>query len=240
MPTRTAPSTIPSGNVYGSAAYENKIILKVKEKSAQTGNYDSAFVFGDDGAYQHDPTTTAVDSQVDLQDPEDSNFDKKQAVVFHATPQVQESGTADWVEQTYVRQPASIMWYRGSPSRNFTITAKFISRTKKEANRTFRYVNLLRSWRMPEFNGAEPQVLHLFGYGQTFRGIPVVIRSLNIDYNDDVDYIKTDMKDVAGGKGDSDVPIVLPVSLTLQEIHSSNDFKGFNIEEFRKGILPWW
>ncbi len=224
-----------------AAQYEHKVMLKVKTNAAdvaRSGFYsisasDSGSVYSQQAA-----ATTQSNPSLLNDDPEDSDFDEKKSVVFHATPQIQETGSASWNEIDSGRAPASILTYAGSPSRNFNISAKFISRTQKEANLTLRYVNLLRSWRLPYMTEAadriqaEPEVLNLFGYGHMFRAIPVIMRSLNIDLNDDVDYIKA--------SNGTDVPIIWPVSMTLQEIHTISDFDKFNLDEFKKGILPWW
>lgn len=224
------------------SAYENKVMLKVKTNSGQAAA-QGAFSFqnatgGDVGTRAAAGAASGVQSTGNNSGPEDGDFDNQNTVKFHATPQIQEVGTASWNEMTEVRAPASILTYMGSPSRTFSISAKFISRTKKEADRTFRYVNLLRSWRMPYLDGsgnwgsAEPEVLHLFGYGNTFRGIPVILRTLNLDLNDEVDYIKS--------TNNSDIPIIWPVTLSLQEIHTIKDFDTFKIKDFSQGILPWW
>lgn len=227
------------------ADYENKVMLKVKNNSGSTAAAGTFTFQSASGGSVRSPSAAAASDGVqaaggDDGGPEDSDFNDRNTVKFHATPQIQETGTTLWSSIEDARAPASILTYQGSPSRNFNISAKFISRTKKEADRTFRYVNLLRSWRMPYIGGsaggrlfaAEPEVLHLFGYGNTFRGIPVVLRSLNLDLTDEVDYIKS--------SNNSDIPIIWPVTISLQEIHTIKDFNTFKIDDFSKGILPWW
>jgi hypothetical protein len=225
------------------ADYENRVMLKVKKNS---GSEAAASRFSFQDAAQGDVRSeSAATSQSGVAagttnggGPEDGDFNNDNTVKFHATPQIQESANSNWSEISDNRAPASILTYMGSPSRTFSINAKFISRTKKEADRTFRYVNLLRSWRMPFIEGgrnlyvAEPEVLHLFGYGNTFRGIPVVLQSLNIELNDEVDYIKA--------TNNTDIPIIWPVSMTLKEIHTIADFANFDIISFSQGNLPWW
>jgi len=226
------------------ADYESRIMLKQKK------NADAAASQGRFGAQMSQDlrdrpadtsgaaaSSSGVNTGSSNSDPEDEDFDRKKTVIFWATPEVQEVGTANWVEYSELRGPSSITFYMGSPSRTFSINAKFISRTKKEADLTFKYLNVLRSWRMPYIEDgwtgqAEPEVLHLFGYGNIFRGIPVILKSLNIDLNSEVDYIKS--------SNNSDIPIVCPVSLSLQEIHTLSDFEKFNIKDFKNGTLGWW
>lgn len=68
------------------------------------------------------------------------------SVVFQATPEMSESRNVSYVEISDIRQPASILIYMGSPSRNFSIVAKFIARSKAEADTSFSNLNLLKSW----------------------------------------------------------------------------------------------
>lgn len=218
------------------AEYANQVMLKVKNNAdtyARDGRYFSQNLQQATGAATATPSTTGGS----VGGPEDDDFDMTKSVIFHATPEVTEVGTAIWVDFHELRGPASISYYMGSPSRNFSISAKLVSRTTAEANKNLRYVNILRSWRMPYienggFGTAEPEVLHLFGYGNVFRGIPVIVKSLNIELNSETDYIKS--------SNNSDVPIIWPVSISLQEIHTINDFDSFKIGDFKKGILPWW
>jgi hypothetical protein len=68
------------------------------------------------------------------------------SVVFFVTPDISESRSVNYAEISDVRLPASILIWMGSPSRNFSLNAKFIARSKAEADVAFRNVNLLKSW----------------------------------------------------------------------------------------------
>lgn len=224
-----------------SSQYENRIMLKEKVSSSASSASGRTQNLQDSAVNSSSASQAQPSTPYNVADDPEYEFDgREKTVVFFATPEVQESGTTIWVDLSEIRAPASYSYYMGSPSRTFNINAKFVSRTTAEAERTLKYVNLLRSWRMPNqdggvdegFSAAEPSTLHLFGYGHVFRGIPVAIKSLNIDLNGETDYIKS--------KNGSDVPIIWPVSIGLQEMHSIEDFARFDISRFRKGELPWW
>lgn len=163
-------------------------------------------------------------------------------VRFYVTPDVTESGSASYIEISDVRQPASYLIYMGSPSRGWEISAKLISRTVEEADRTFRYMNTMRSWRMPETIGgggvgsgrdtSAPTILNLYGYGQTFKGIPVVMTNLRLEWSQEVDTIKS--------SNGSDIPIIMSVGISIKEAHQSADMQNFNISSFRAGTLGNW
>lgn len=159
-------------------------------------------------------------------------------VEFDVQPTISESGNTSYFEIGDIRQAANILIYMGSPSREFSINGKFVSRSEKEAARTLKYVRHLRSWRMPEKGASNdvndvktPSRLTLKGFGKWYNSIHVRISSLNIEMPEDVDYIRV---------GDTDVPIVWPVSVTLKETRSEKELREFNIEDFRKGDLIGW
>lgn len=68
------------------------------------------------------------------------------SVVFFVTPEISEARTVSYAEISDVRLPASILIWMGTPSRNFSINAKFLARSTAEANVAFRNLNLLKSW----------------------------------------------------------------------------------------------
>lgn len=80
-----------------------------------------------------------------------SVFDPSIRVTFETTPTVTESGSVEYSPVNPVHMPGSIQVYRHTPSRNFTINARFISRTSAEATKNKNYVQTLRGWRYPWF-----------------------------------------------------------------------------------------
>lgn len=164
--------------------------------------------------------------------PEDSTGE----VVFEVQPSVSESGSASYFEIGDIRQAANLMVYMGSPSREFSINGRFVSRSEQEARRNLKYVRHLRSWRMPEKKGSDinlkaPSRLKMKGLGDWFNKIHVRLVNLTIESPEDVDYIRVD---------GVDVPIVWPVSVSLKETRSVAELRKFNIEDFRKGDLITW
>ena len=124
-------------------------------------------------------------------------------VEFEATPDITEQGSASYFEEGNIRGPGSIMMYMGSPSRSFSIAAKFISRTPEEAKETDRKIHILKSWRMPEsytggFVQEPPSILYLQGYGKMFKDIQVVMTDLSIEFSSEYDYIQV-------GTGSTDI-----------------------------------
>ena len=162
-------------------------------------------------------------------------------VVFDVTPTLSEAGAVIYSEvgtNGMTRQPASMLMYQTTPSREFSINAKFVSRTKAEAERTFRDIHLLKSWRMPDngYSGASetqsPNIINLYAYGRMIRGVPTVMTNLGIEYPDDVDTIDI---------GHTKIPIIQTVSIQLRETRTIFEIGAtFDIAAFRNGTLPLW
>lgn len=62
------------------------------------------------------------------------------------------------------------------------------------------------------------------------RSVPVVIQSMNIPFNNDLDYIQTQ-------KSNQPFPAVLPLDFQLVETHAPADFSKFDIIKYKEGKL---
>lgn len=168
-------------------------------------------------------------------------------IKFRVTPDVSETATANYVEESDIRDAASLLIYMGSPSRNFSITAKLVSRTHEESAHNFSILKKLRAWRMPDKkseakggNGVSvdsgkgtPRILILQD-GKLFNDVQVVMRSLTIDVNNDSDRIAIENGDMTR------LPIILPISMSFQEIHAYTDIQAFDLETYKKDGLQYW
>lgn len=166
------------------------------------------------------------------------------SVRFEITPQVSEQASSILNEISEIRAPASILIWMGSPARTFNINAKLLSRTPEEAEQSFKDKNLLSSWRMPENMDGDaagfgimsyPSTVTLWGYNGMFRGIPTLMSSINFEWPDDVDYVRS----TSGVY----MPILMNVSISLKEAQATESelsFSDFNIKSFRAGTLKKW
>lgn len=164
-------------------------------------------------------------------------------VEFHVTPEVTETGSVTYAEISDIRAASSVLWYQGSPSRNFSINAKLVSRTLEETQYNSYIIHTLKSWRMPEtiegdsgIGGGTPSVLYLQGYGKMFKDIPVVMTDLSIELSSEYDFLKTADNEI--------LPIVTSISISLKEAHSLegnvDDFEKFDIIKYRNANLGGW
>lgn len=173
----------------------------------------------------------------------------REQVEFNLSPEISESKQVIYAEIGDIRQAASILIYGGSPSRKWSVNAKFLSRTPEEADSTWKSVQLLRSWTNPDSNykygidSGTPYVLRMHGLGRTWKGIPVVLTSLNIEYPTDIDYIPASAS--VGGQTypyGTLVPVIQSVSFQLTEARTPDDLLNgrFNLEKFKLGVLDEW
>jgi len=179
------------------------------------------------------------------------NNGNEDVVIFNLTPTVSESRSIDYTN-TGLPTSAGILIYLRTHNRQFSLSAKLVSRTVAEAAKNYVYVNTLRAWLLPQTEGgllSSPPILRLSGYRKQFYNIPVVISDLTINYPEDVDYIQTP---------DAMVPIIQSVEMTLIESHrltlsketaisdgnrvssssGGNSTNDFSLGSFKLGILP--
>lgn len=96
------------------------------------------------------------------------------------------------------------------------------------------------------FLGAPPDVLYFSAYADKneFRGnlsnIPVVMKSLNVSYPNDIDYIPCGPSRQVGGVDKllgTPFPTLMTIGISLTETHSPREYMRFNLIDYRQGNL---
>lgn len=181
--------------------------------------------------------------------PDGQKLFRQEGVRFFVTPELSESRNVTYTEISDIRQPGGILIYLGTPARTYQINARMVSRTQEEADLTFYYTHLLKSWTVPQKDNQNfgstggqnaPEVVKLYGYDSSkqLRGVPVVLTSLNIEYPNNVNYISA--------SNGALVPIIQSFSIGLKEARNQNELisgtgpGAFDLEKFKRGILPNW
>lgn len=144
------------------------------------------------------------------------------SVIFQASAPISESRTANYDGYNIVHLPTDIFSYRNTSGRRFGITAKLVSRTPNEAGANSRYVDLIRSWVLPNFGGrgATPPIVKLSAFqNQNLQDVPCIIKSYTMNYPDDVDWI------TSGPEG-SAMPVITTITLELDEAYSPLQITG--------------
>jgi hypothetical protein len=142
-------------------------------------------------------------------------------VIFEASAPVSESRAAAYDGYGVVQLPTDLFAYKGTGARSFTITGMLVSRTLSEAATNAGYLNLIRSWILPDFggSGAPPPVLKIYGYGSiNLDGRQVSIKSYSWSFPNEVDFIFP-----PGDYGDTGepMPVIGTVTIDLVEVYSA-------------------
>jgi hypothetical protein len=135
-------------------------------------------------------------------------------IVFEASAAVSESRSSTWDGYAITHLPTAILSYRYTSARKFGVQAKLISRTPAEASINAGYLDLIRSWILPDFGGtgATPPTCIFNAYGNSnIQNLPVIIDQYNWSFPEDVDYIFT---------GSHPMPVIGLLTFELQEIYS--------------------
>jgi hypothetical protein len=168
------------------------------------------------------------------------------SVTFDVQPELSENKSTSYFDVGDLRSSSSLLVWLGSPARQFAITAKLISRTREEAALNFKNLHMLKGWLMPDGPQAPiqyeslsgdsgvPRTLLLYAYGNNIKGVPTVMKSLNIDYAVDCDYISID------STSQTKMPIICNISIQLTEIRASYELDMFDLNKYKTGTLDWW
>ena len=161
-------------------------------------------------------------------------------VILDVQPEMSEAKSVQYIEISEIRSAASMLIFIGSPSRTFTINAKLVSRNRQEASENFRRLHAMKSWSQPDLTKTgnakdleSPRIIRIYAYGKNIKGIPTVMKSINVDYSIDCDYITT-------LDGSAQMPIICPVNMTFQETRTSDELSLFDILKYKKGLLNEW
>lgn len=150
-------------------------------------------------------------------------------VIFKVRPKISMSKDALYTNSG-MPGAGGIVVYERTNNKKYSITATFVSRTAEEVEENYLYLKLLESWLLAtKRTELKPSILMLSGYDFTFLDIPTVMSNCNINYGDEVDYIKSN---------GIYLPIITTTTFTLIESHSSHELADFDINSFRNGFLP--
>lgn len=162
-------------------------------------------------------------------------------LIFNVMPKIDEQRSIDYDSIQPIHHPGAIQKYKNTSSRTWNISGKLISRNTSEATLNLQLINMIRAWAMPFYGngtsavrpdllGAPPPVLTLSAYGKSMVGpVKCVLKSYNWSFDNGIDYIATVDK--------IPFPVMLDVSLSLDEAWSPAETSGFDIVKYKMGML---
>ena len=159
-------------------------------------------------------------------------------IEWPGTPKIDQSievNYSTWELQHTNYQP-SAFGNRSTPA--VTISGPWFSRDLDEAKRTLTAIHLLRSatsmfyGRNDKNKGSPPPIGRLNAHG-LYNNTPVVVKSFNFNYPNDVDYITVEMFN-----GRQSVPVLFDISVSLLvQINAVETVKNYTLESFHSGNL---
>jgi hypothetical protein len=174
-------------------------------------------------------------------DPRSSNYKdpgKRHILTWPSTPKINQSievNYSTWELQHTNYQP-SAFGNRSTPV--VTISGPWFSRTTEEAQATLNAIHLLRSatsmfyGREDKNKGTPPPVGRFNAHG-LYANTPVVVKTFQYDYPNDVDYITVPMFN-----GNQSVPVLFEMSVSLiVQINPVDAVKEYTLENFYTGKL---
>lgn len=186
-------------------------------------------------------------------------------VIFDVSPTVTEERSVEYSQQSPIHLPGTIQVYKRTNSRNFSITADLISRTREDATKNIKTLQTLRGWTMPYFGygsrtgskqdlndnrsggellGAPPDVLYLYAYSS-----PTSRNKKDFVNVNEVPVVITSLSisypnDVdyipTFGSNKEPMPTKMTVSISLVETHSPHEYESFSLQDFKAGRLRYF
>lgn len=186
----------------------------------------------------------------------------KEKVVFKSSPtNITESRNAVYRPMDVTHLPGNYQIYSHTMPRTWNLTIKLFSRNGIEAEENLATLTTLKSWLLPYFGqsktsgvgegmnnsaysaellGAPPDILRFTAYSDptksglaNINNVPCIMTQVDSNYPDDVDYIQCSSSKVP-------FPTIISVNIMLMEVHSPNEFKKFNIVDYKNGRLTAW
>lgn len=158
-------------------------------------------------------------------------------ITFPTTPTFTLSNKANYDNKTLVHSNFPHPVYTNSASDDIGISCEWPVETTDEAQDWLRIIRLGRGLTKMFYGsssnlGCPPPICTLVGYMDTLSRIPVVVKEFKVDFKDDVHYIKV---------GNSMVPRLSTISITLQPVYSKSAQRTFKWEEYSqgKGSIPF-
>lgn len=180
-------------------------------------------------------------------------------LVFPYTPTITYQQNPSWQTQELTHFIQQYYYFTATESAQITINGKFTIQNAREGRYLLGAFHFLRSYSKMNFGlqepettrGLPPPVLILDGYGaHVFNTLPIIIRSWNMDFPDNVDYIKVFTSSNEGkqnstvstgntaGPGHAYLPSITNITINAVVQQPPTKLKNqFNLAEFRNGNL---
>lgn len=168
---------------------------------------------------------------------------KAGGVVFPYTPTISMTHKATYTNtEGIVHSNFPFQSYKSSQVEDITIQGEFTVQNHDEGQFWLATMHFLKTstkmfYGASSPKGFPPPVCYLNGFGdEVFSNLPVVVKSFQIDFKDNVQYLTVDGLSQRGNK--QSVPMSSTVTVIVSPIYNREEArKRFNLEDYAKGNL---
>jgi hypothetical protein len=158
-------------------------------------------------------------------------------IIFPYTPTITVEHKADYANQNVMHSNFALHFYQRSSVSPIQITGEFTVQNEKDAAVYLATVHLLRALTKMKTGldsdpGSPPPVCRLDAYGEyMLKNVPVAISNFRLELPNKVDYF-TIGKSVASVYGQTSVPTLSTISVTLIPIFSRAEMQKFSVNNW--------
>ena len=125
-------------------------------------------------------------------------FGSTYGLIFPYTPSISMSYQAEYDSSTIIHSNLSINMYKNTPPSSIQLTADFTADNEVNGEYMYAAIIFLKAMTKTDFGidakkrnaaGMPPPILYLNGWGSTYYNIPVVIKSFNVQYDKNHQYV---------------------------------------------------
>jgi hypothetical protein len=154
-------------------------------------------------------------------------------VVFPYLPNITFSSKANYTPVDVVHSNYPFYAYKNSAVDDINISGDFTAETSKDAEYWIAATTFFRTatkmfFGQGENAGNPPIICKLYGYGASmFEGVPIIIKSFQVDFKDDVNYIK-------GGLESRPVwvPVLSTIQISVTPVYNREKLRQFNLRDY--------
>lgn len=173
----------------------------------------------------------------------DNILQKNGGILFPYTPTITVENQANYSPQNPIHSNFPLYFYKNSSVGPILVTAKFTVQSEFEGAVLLGVIHMLRSLIKMKFGndpdaGTPPPVCRFDAYGDyMMNNVPVSIANWKHDLPDNVDYISVGRAGSPTTYGQSMVPVLSSISLTLNIMYSRREMLAFGVQSWNNGGL---
>ncbi len=228
-----------AGQISSAAGMINNLLSMARGKNLPSG----AELFSGQGSFVELKPGAADDWRVKLNcnfGLFGSAFNRLEATggfVWPYLPNITVASRANYTQIDPIHNIQPFYAYKNSQVDDITIAGEFSVENEMDAEYWIQGTTFLKTATKMFFGagdnvGNPPVICNLTGYGaRVFNNIPVIVKSISVDFKDDVNYIKC----TKGGGNPTWVPIMSTISVTVSPIYNRTRLRQFNLKDYAKG-----